>query len=279
VRICLIHVHHPAMNPKIAILERLTREALGSVLVVTDSDVGVTPQYLARVVSPLADPGVGVVTCPYFSRHSGTLPSRLQTLYLNACFLPSVIVAMWALGVRAGLGATIAVRRRDLMRAGGYAGIADYLTDDYQVAMRVAALGLRVELSDYVVENLQGAASFREAWEREVRWSSGIRVNGPIRHLGIGVTFTLPLALGAAAASGFSTTSLAMLAAILLTRTLLAWRMLSILDGRQWHPEIAWLPIRECLSMLVWAAAIMGRRIRWRGREFELLRNGRLEAI
>ena len=121
------------------------------------------------------------MTCPYVSRPADSLPSLLEAQYLDAEFVPSAIFAHEALGVLVGLGATIAVRRRDLTRAGGYAGIADYLTDDYQVVERISRLGLRVELCNYVVTHVLGDAGFREQWDREVRWALGVRTCSPAR--------------------------------------------------------------------------------------------------
>src|SRR3954451_20387790 len=55
----------PFANAKVASLERMAQAAQHPVLIVSDSDVRVTPQYLRAVVGPFADPEVGVVTCPY----------------------------------------------------------------------------------------------------------------------------------------------------------------------------------------------------------------------
>ena len=89
---------------------------------ISDSDIRVTPDYLKRVVAPLADPKIGVVTCLYRGQSPANLPARLESLY--GCLLCAVGALAWHLGNPVGLGATLAMRTRDLQAAGGYAAIA-----------------------------------------------------------------------------------------------------------------------------------------------------------
>ena len=276
-KVRLVEVPSGGGNPKCASLHQLALRAEGEVLVMSDGDVFAAPDYLRRVVAPLHDPTVGAVTCPYVSRPADSLSSLLEAQYLDAEFVPSAIFAHEVLRVLVGLGATIAVRRRDLTRAGGYAGIADYLTDDYQVVERISRLGLRVVLCNYVVTHVLGEAGFRERWDREVRWALGVRTCSPCGYPGLLLTYTAPLALGLATATGFSVVGTALLAVALLLRLLLAWRMQVLLRGRWELRRLLWLPIRECLSLLVWAAGLTGRRVTWRGRVFDLSPDGRLE--
>ena len=80
-------------------------------LVISDSDVRVSPDYLASVVAPLLDPEVGIVTCPYRGTPRAGFWSLLGSLFINEWFTPSVRVAAM-FGSRAfAFGTTIAIRR------------------------------------------------------------------------------------------------------------------------------------------------------------------------
>lgn len=263
-------------NPKAATLHKLTAEARGEVLAICDADVRVGPDFLKRVVAPLADPKIGMVTCLYRGELPQNIPARLEALHMDAAFAPSVALA-WKLGTDVGLGAAVIMRREDLARAGGYAGIADHLLDDYEIAARIARLGLRIHLSDCPVASVLGPMQFRQQWAREVRWSRGIRAACPSRYVGMIITFAFPLSLAAAAFGSVTHWAWIAAPAVLAVRWFVAWRS-AVLLGQRDRRYLAWLPVRDLLSIAVWAVGLFGRRVRWRGQQFLLGRDGRLEA-
>lgn len=262
-------------NPKAAVLHALAAEARGEVLVISDSDIRVSPDYLRRVVAPLADEIVGLVTCLYRGESPGNLPARLAALHMDAAFAPSAALA-WRMGTPLGLGATLALRAEDLTRAGGFAAIADYLLDDYKLADRIAASGRRVFLSDYVVESVLGPMRLADEWRREVRWSRGIRAEYPIAYPGQVFTFSLLLGLVALAFTRIWPWAWAVLAVSLLVRWWVGWRSAALL-GQDQRRYLIWLPLRDALSTATWCAGLAGRRITWRGQQFLLDADGRLK--
>jgi ceramide glucosyltransferase len=276
-RIRLVIGQASGANPKASLLHHITAQARHGVLVISDSDMRVTPDYLRRVVAPLADEHIGLITCPYRGEAPLTFTARLEALYMGITFLPSVIVAREFLGMRFAMGSTVALRRSDLARIGGFAAIADYLADDYQLAVRIADLGLRVHLSDYVVASVLGATTFREQWDREVRWAQCTRVSRPWEYPGLLLTFSTPLALVLAVVTRFSPLGWLSLAISLLLRWLLAWPITAYTANQAARQWLVWLPVRDMLTPLVWCAGALGRRVVWRGEEFVLRADGRLE--
>jgi len=263
-------------NHKASILHGLADQARHELLVVSDSDMRVTPDYLRRVVAPLADEQIGLVTCPYRGEFPFNLTARLEALYVGSTFLPSVIVARRFLDMRFALGATVALRRRDLARIGGFAAVANYLADDYQLGARVADLGLRVHLSDYVVASVLGATTFRDQWDREVRWARCSRVSRPLEYPGLLLTFSTPLAVTLALVTGFAPLGRLTLLISALVRWLVAWLVAGYTGDQVVCRWLVWLPVRDMLSALVWCAGGLGRRVTWRGEEFSLRPNGRM---
>lgn len=143
-------------NGKAGVLARLAATATGEVLLVNDSDIRVEPDYLARVVAPLAEPGNGVVTCLYRAR-ARHWPARIEALGIATDFAPSVLVSR-LLGInRFALGSTMVFRASELRAIGGFEAVAGHIADDYEVGRRIAEAGFRVVLSKVVVETgLQG---------------------------------------------------------------------------------------------------------------------------
>jgi ceramide glucosyltransferase len=198
---------------------------------------------------------------------------------MGACFLPAVLVARQFLAMRFALGATLALRRSDLVRLGGFAVLAGYLADDYQLGARVAALGLRVHLSDYVIACTLGASTFREEWNREVRWARTNRVCRPVEYPVMLLTFSTPLALLAAMGTHFAAPELIMLLVSLLLRSLMAWAVSGYSGDPEVRRAILWLPVRDILSGVVWLAGLFGRHVMWRGERFRLHPDGSMALV
>ena len=266
-------------NEKAGLLHTLAGQARYSFLAISDSDMRVTPDYLSRVIAPLADDEVGLVTCPYQGARPITFTARLEALHMGVTFLPSVIVARKILHMRFAMGSTIALRQRDLRRMGGFLAIADYLADDYQIGARMAGLGLKVVLSDYIVASVLGATSFREQWQREVRWSHCNRISRPLEYPGLLLSFASPLAFCYLVMSGFSALGWLALAISLLERYWVGWLVIRSTNDRVSRNWLVWLPVRDFLSALIWLVGLVGRQVVWRGGTFLVRSDGKLQSV
>jgi ceramide glucosyltransferase len=266
----VIECHTKARNGKVGVLIDLVAAARYPMLVVNDSDIRVEPDYLARVTAPLVDSGVGLVTCLY--RPVGdTFAARFEGLGISTDFAPSTLVAR-LLGVdEFAMGSTLAFRRADLERIEGFAPIADYLADDYQLGHRIHSLGLKCVLSDVVVETHLGGG-WREVWAHQVRWARTIRVTKFSGYLGLPVTNATLWGVIAAACGRWD------LAAVLLAvRMAMAfaagWFVIRSRDVRR----LWWLiPARDLFGFAVWLAGLFGSSVMWRGERLRLDRQGRI---
>src|SRR5205814_326421 len=59
----LVFIARDAPNGKVGALAELAEQARYPILLVNDSDIAVERDYLSRVVAPLEDPRIGIVTC------------------------------------------------------------------------------------------------------------------------------------------------------------------------------------------------------------------------
>jgi ceramide glucosyltransferase len=268
-----------AANRKASTLHQLVAEARHDLLVVSDSDMRVTPGYLRRVVSPLAEPATGLVTCPYRGSHALTFTARLEALHMGVLFLPSTLVGRRVMTTGFAMGSTIALRQRDLERIGGFGAVAEYLADDYEVGARIKRAGLSVHLSDYVVVTVLGVTTFREQWQRELRWAYCNRVSRPWEYPGLLLTYTVPLALLFLVATGFAQGALAVLVVSLALRWVTGWYVTQHTGDFTSRRCLLWLPLRECLSAVIWCAGALTRRFVWRGESYELDDDGRMHPL
>ena len=268
----VIECHTKAPNGKVGVLIDLAAAARHPVLVVNDSDIRVEPDYLARVTAPLRDPGVGLVTCLYRPM-GGTFAARFEGLGISTDFAPSTLVAR-LMGVdEFALGSTLAFRRADLDRIGGFAAIAGYLADDYQLGPRIHALGLKCVLSDTIVET-HLAGGWRQVWAHQVRWARTIRVTRFFGYLGLPVTNATLWAVIAAAGGRWDLAAL-LLAVRMLMAIGAGWFVMGSRDVLQ----LWWLvPARDLFGFAVWLAGLVGNSVTWRGERLRLDRQGRIKS-
>jgi ceramide glucosyltransferase len=244
--------------------------------VLSDSDVWVKPDYLAKVVAPLLDAGVGVVTCGYRGNPRTGLWPLLGSMFINDWFMPSVRVAAMG-GSRAfAFGVTIAIRRQVLAGIGGFVSIADQLADDYRLGELTRNLGLRTVLSDVVVETCVAERSFGQLVRHELRWLRTIRALRPVAYAFSFVTFGLPVAALGALFSGGAAPVVAMFAVTACARILVH---LSVRRPGSALYHLAILPCRDVLSLMLWMWSFVTRHVRWRDELYRVCRDGSVQPV
>ncbi len=273
VPIQLIRAPRSGGNAKTGVLAELARRARHPVLLVNDSDIRVSPGYLLTIAAPLVDPDVGLVTCLYRA-WSESMPGIWEAVGIATDFAPSTLVAPFVGVKEFGLGSTLLFRAADLKAIGGFAAIADYLADDYQLAKRITQLGKRVQLSRLVVETGLQGDSWRGVWDHQVRWHRTIRVSRGA-YAGLPVTHATLWAV-AAALAGMWWMSLALLAARMTMGLLAGIGVLQCPLVKRWF----WIiPARDLWGSAVWAAGLFGNTVRWRDQVLELDSEGRIIHI
>jgi ceramide glucosyltransferase len=259
-------------NVKVSNLAQMLAEARYDILIVNDSDICVERDYLRRVIAPLADSRVGMVTCLYRGVAGPTMGSRLEALGISTDFCPGVLAARQLEGgIHFGLGSTLALRRGELEKIGGFISLVDYLADDYELGKRIADLGLSVKLSDVVVKTFLPSYDARSFLLHQLRWARGVRDARCGGYFGLIFTFAIfwgLIALVATAGAPWAGVAFALAA---LLRLAVAWMVgLRILRDPQ-AAKSAWLiPLRDLIAAGVWIASFAGHTVTWRGEKFRL---------
>lgn len=191
---------------KVSSLCQLLRRAKHPVIVLSDDDVRVPPDYLAHFVAPLQDDDVGLVCSLYRLANPATLAMRWEAIAINADFWPQVLMAQTLRPLDFALGAVMALRRETLAAVGGLEELAQYLADDFELGQRVARCGKRIRLATVVADCLERPMGWRDVWRHQVRWARTIRVCRPLPYfLSIAANPTLwPLLLLVSALWGWT---------------------------------------------------------------------------
>jgi len=270
-------------SAKVSNLINMMRAARHDWLVLADSDVRVPAGYLTAVAAPLADPTVGIVTCPYRGVPRPGLWSLLGTLFINDWFIPSVRVAA-LFGSRAfAFGATIAMRRDALDAIGGFQAIADQLADDYRLGELTRRRGQRTVLSDVVVDTSVDERSFRQLRQHGLRWLRTIRVVRPGGYALSAITFSLPVAVLGCVLAEWTPVTLSLLAATVVLRLLLHFAArgpgaTGSAPAQLWTQLWA-IPLADALGFALWCGAFVTREVQWRQGRYRVARDGSVQPI
>lgn len=267
-------------NIKVSNLHQIVQTARYEHLIVNDSDIYVESDYLRSVIAPLKHPKIGMVTCLYRGVAASTVGSRLESLGISTDFSAGALVARQLEGgIRFGLGSTLVFRRADLERIGGFRSIADFLADDYELGRRIANLGLKLLLSDMVVETHLPAYDLNGYLAHQLRWARGVRDSRPGGYIGLIFTYGLMWALLILLAARAAPWAWALFAAVLLLRLAVALVVgKAVLKDSQVLKYLWLVPVRDLLAVAVWIASFVGHTVTWRGDRFEL-KGGRLIRI
>ncbi len=265
----------PYPSAKVWSLSRMWEAAKHGLIVMSDSDIRVTPRMLRSVAAEFDDPAVGLTTCPYLAVAGGTFWSKLEAAGMNTEFLGGVLVARMLEGMKFALGPTISARREVIARIGGWDELKDFLAEDFVMGNRAAEAGFTVLLSSYVIEHHIGTSRFAENCRHRLRWARSTRRSRPKGYVGQIFTNPLPLALLAVALMPAWWPLLAITAVF---RAAAAWATDSLVLHDPCAKRMWWMaPVQDVLSFIVWIGGFFGNTILWRGRRYYLRADGRFE--
>jgi ceramide glucosyltransferase len=268
----------PYANAKVWSLERMQSAARHQLLVVSDSDVSVAPDYLRAVIAPFEDARVGLVTCLYRGVSGGSFWSTLEAVGMSIEMSAGVLVAELLEGMKFALGPTMAVRRDCLEQAGGFHALGPYHADDYMLGNLIAAGGHRVVLSTHTIDHHILNLSLISSVLHQIRWMKSTRFSRPKGHLGTVLTFSMPYGLMAAGAALAMNRPL--LGGLLLFWSWTSRVVLGLVVGSLVVAEprllrtVILYPLRDLLGFGYWIASYLSNQVRWRGQVYNLLEDG-----
>lgn len=264
----------PYPNAKVYSLDKMMAVCAHDLLVMSDSDIRVTPELLKTVAAEFQDPKLGVATCPYRAVPGRSIWSRLEATGMNTDFLSGILTARMLEGMRFAVGPTIVARKNVLEAIGGFDRFKNYLAEDFVIGKFAADAGHGVILSSYVIEHHIGDSDRRANFAHRIRWARSTRRSRPAGY--VGQLFTMPLPL-----------------AILLTLwNPLLWPALPVTFAvrAQAAHVVSWgvlgkpvnwllLPLEDLLLFAFWIAGFFGNTIHWRGRVYRLEKDGTFTLV
>jgi len=265
-------------NAKVCTLRKMFAAASYEYVVISDSDVGVRPDYLSRVVAPLLDDKTGLVMCLYRGVPTGGFWAGLEALGMSVEMTAGVVAAASFGEIDFALGPTMATRREVVESVGGIGNLAEYCADDYVLGNLVAKSGRRVVISDEVIDHYVVNRSFKASMQHQRRWMMSTRFSIPVGHACSILTFAMPFGVLAAIAGWLS--GHAVLGGELFCWALINRMIMSVAVGvgvvQDWRAlTCCWLyPLRDLMGFGFWLASYAGDTVDWRGEKYRLSPGG-----
>lgn len=267
-------------NPKITSVEAMVEAAQYDHLVISDSDVRVTPDFLRKVIPPLTDPKKGLSSCLYRGVPTRSFWSRLEALEMSVEMPSGVLVADMLEGMKFALGIVMVTRKDVLEKIGGIGQTGDYFSDDFVLGNVIDKAGYHVVLSTYIAEHVLVDQTFRSCFSRQLRWNRSTRYSRPKGHVGTGLTYAMPFGIvGAIGALGLRLPWLALgIFAFAALRGIVQGLLIggAVLHLRNIVSESLLYPLRDLMGFCAWAGSFTGRRFFWRGEWYHFEDGGKL---
>jgi ceramide glucosyltransferase len=267
------------LNPKVNNLHAMMGRARYPHLLISDSNVRVTPTYLLEMAAELADARVGLVTSMIAGIGERTLGSALENMHLVSFVAGATVGARTILRRACVVGKSMLFHRSDLQAVGGLDSVRNVLAEDYLLGQQFQHAGFKVALSATPVGTVNEQWDVSRFVERHLRWTQ-MR-----RHVSIGAfiaeLFLNPVlwlsALVIAAGAGAVTESLPRLWLLVggaLGVGLKVGSDAALVRRMRGAPvslaDLAFVPIKDLLIGAIWVIAAFRRTIDWRGNRFRI---------
>lgn len=279
-----------ALNRKISTLMQLEPLIQHSVVVISDADVLAPPDILKNNTPLLDTPNTGLVNCFYRLANPTTAAMQWEAIGVNVDFWSQVLQARDIAKVDFALGAVMTLSLENLKKIGGFASLADYLADDYQLGHRIAKTGNSIAFSTVPVDCWESSHTWSQAWTHQLRWARTIRICKPIPYffsiIGNATLWPLLLFFTPLFLSDATFPSQISLLTFFISSFCLMFRVISAIDQQtrisqaKNHFTFAWMVLlKDILDFLVWAFSFIGNKIEWRGEQFRVIEYGKLQPL
>ncbi len=273
----VVHTSPPSVNGKVQNMVGGIAAARHDLLVISDSDVRVRPNYLSNIVAPFANKNMGYVCTPYVIVDTNSIAEELEALTFNSDFVPQILFSFWSKAAPFCLGASMALRKSALDQVGGMAAMAAYLVEDYEMGRRLLKTGATWTMVPHIVEMRIKLDHFKDYWSHQVYWDQNTRAANPAGFAATIITRAIPFSLLYLLCNPLSDIAVAILCAATLTRIISARLIMEQLGDTQWQSKLWLLPFRDCLALASWAMALVKRSFVWKGLRFGLTSDGRIQ--
>ncbi|MCL2928213.1 MAG: glycosyltransferase [Trichodesmium sp. MAG_R01] len=266
-------------NGKVNNLLGAIAQARHQIIIISDSDTNLKPDYIKNIISPLSNPNVGAVCTLFKVKSAYRWFEKMELLTINADFIPSVIFAAVTGASNACLGPSIAISRSTLQELGGLESLADYLVEDYELGRRVWTSGKKMVLLPYTIDVTVDLKNWQEWWTHQVYWDQNTYLARPWPFIATILIRAVPFAILFAIVRMGDLLGLGVLGFTLALRLFSAGITLKELKDVEGFQSLYLLPLRDTFGLIFWFLALTKRTVVWRGVKYKLVDHGKMVPV
>lgn len=255
----------PGLNPKVNQLCTMVQYATRPIVLVSDSNCRVPDGYLEEIGAIFeTDPTVACTSNPIVGIGEEKLGSALDNFYLASVIAPGVVAAK-ATGRDIVVGKSMALRRTDLEKMGGFHAARNHLAEDYVLGKKVSELNKKVRICQLPVYQVSQKKTWTDFLARHRRWAIIHRTAiAPITYVGQCMMNPLPLAALALLAYPHRVT-LVSFAACWALKTLIDWGAIRIHRPAFGLMTPFYVLLKDFGIFMAWCNGVLRRTVVWRG--------------
>ncbi|MGZ8797278.1 MAG: glycosyltransferase [Thermoanaerobaculia bacterium] len=247
------------INRKVDRLISAASVARGEILFISDSNMRVHPDAIARTIESFTDRKVGCVSNLFIASGARDIGAVLESLHVLMFVAPGTALAATA-RVPCVVGKSMAISRRALQAIGGFETFIRVLAEDQAIGLAVKKAGFRLIVSPVVVNNVVVKRTVQRALDRQIRWN---KIRYSFSHWLFATEVLLnPLPFAVVAAMLGSP---AILLLVLAARHAQALALRRATGAALTARHILTLPLLDALMLYAWFVPFFSNRITWRG--------------
>jgi ceramide glucosyltransferase len=261
-------------NPKISNMHYAWARARFDLILISDSNVRVDPDYL-EVLLAERQQGGGLVTQAVYGSGGKSLGGHLDVIHLNTFYLKTTAF-LKLLGFSCVLGKCMLFSRQQFERLGGLFSVRNYLAEDLVTGEMMKEAGYTVRIAPELLRQTTIMNNFNSYWNRHVRWARLRKCHFFIAYLGEPLFFeTLWPVLLMIFAQNYSAFFLGLICLAIQVLCNLLLHNFKFKDPETWK-SFPYFWIKDLIAPLLWIAGLFSNKVIWRGQSLQLRFGGKL---
>ncbi len=266
------------LNPKINNLYNMYPYVKGEIVLISDSNTRVKPDFLKLMANELIEPNVGLVTATIRGEGAKNSSSLMENIHLGSFLAPNVFAVGKLSDIKIVVGKALLIPKTVLEKIGGLQIFKNYLAEDYFMGVKIQEYGYKVKNSTVFVDNINEKWGFDKFLNRHSRWAK-------IRYQINKNTYLLEIISNPIfnsfilAALLHNYVGLVQFIATILIKSFVDYLSLKTIDAKIKFHQLFFVPVKDLILGIIWFVPFINSSVNWRNNYFKIYRNTLLRPI